>query len=455
MTLSIRVRLTLWYVVVLTIVLLAFAAGLYAFVAAEERAAVDRILRERAESFARAYRAEAGEQSSESAVLEVARDFANGEGDVIVYDANGKLVFRSPPRFLHGTPAVGHGVYTINGVRCIAAAAGKYTFVSTESLAGRRNALRRLRDSFVVLIPIALLIAGFGGYFLASRTLAPVARITEAASRIEAENLSERITVRNRDDELGRLATVLNALLQRLERSFQQQKQLLADTSHELRTPVTIIRSEAEVTLSRERDVNEYRRALEVIRSESAHLSGLIEGVLVLARADAQQSAVAMAPLQLANVIQDAVQALQRAAAARQISLTCTTDGAMPMRGNAELIRRMLLNLLDNAIKFTAEGGCVRLDSHRSGPNYVITVSDTGRGIPFEEQEKIFDRFYRADAARGRDEDRESASGAGLGLPIARWIARAHGGDVRLVRSSASGSIFEVALPISDAGAGS
>ena len=131
------------------------------------------------------------------------------------------------------------------------------------------------------------------------------------------------------------------------------QKQLLADTSHELRTPVTIIRSEAEVTLSRERDVEEYRHALDVIRSESTHLTNLIEGVLLLARADAQQSRIAMAPLQLATVIQESVNALQRVAAAREISLTCTTDGPMPMRGNSELVRRMLLNLLDNSIKFT------------------------------------------------------------------------------------------------------
>jgi len=448
MTLSIRLRLTLWYIAVLAIVLLVFASGIYAFVAAEERAAVDRILRERAESFARAYASESAEESNDKAVLEVAREFARGEGDVLVYDSTGRLIFRSPTKLLSGTPAIDRGIATIDGVRCIAARAGNYVFVSTESLAGRRNALRRLRQAFMVLIPVGLLIAAFGGYFLASRSLAPVARITEAASRIEAENLSERIPVRNRDDELGRLVAVLNALLQRLERSFQQQKQLLADTSHELRTPVTIIRSEAEVTLSRERDVEEYRHALDVIRSESTHLTNLIEGVLLLARADAQQSRIAMAPLQLATVIQASVNALQRVAAAREISLTCTTDGPMPMRGNSELVRRMLLNLLDNSIKFTESGGRVRLDSHRAGPNYVINVSDTGRGIPFEAQEKIFDRFFRADAARARDNDR--ANGTGLGLPIARWIARAHGGDLRLVRSSQSGSIFEAVLPLNE-----
>jgi signal transduction histidine kinase len=279
-----------------------------------------------------------------------------------------------------------------------------------------------------------------------------VARITEDASRIEAENLSDRITVRNSNDELGRLASVLNALLQRLERSFQQQKQLLADTSHELRTPVTIIRSEAEVTLSRERDSEEYRDALEVIRSESSHLSNLIEGVLLLARADARQSGIQLDRIQLATVIEESVQVLQRVAQSRQITLTCSTDGPMPTRGNAELLRRMFLNLLDNSMKFTDSGGRVRLDSHRAGPHYMITVTDTGRGIPIDAQERIFDRFFRADAVRGRGVDRDSASGSGLGLPIARWIARAHGGDLRLIRSTPSGSTFEAVLPITGSG---
>ena len=464
MSLSIRFRLTLWYVIVLTVVLLIFAAGVYAFIATEERRAVDRILRERADTFSRAYASEAVEESGEKAVLEVANDYARGDGDVFVYAPGGKMIVRSPMRLLRVTdvrsvPVVrdaiarafagGREIVTVEGVRCIVAPfGGKFVFVSTESLVGKHDALRRLRGAFVVLIPVALLIAALGGYFLAGRSLAPVARITEAASRIEAENLSERIAVRNGDDELGRLASVLNALLQRLERSFQQQKQLLADTSHELRTPVTIIRSEAEVTLSRERDADEYRHALEVIRSESSHLSDLIEGVLLLSRADAQQGTVQMDRIELAQVIEESVQALQRVAQSRQIALTCAIDAPMPTRGNAELLRRMLLNLLDNSMKFTDAGGCVRLDSQRQGSNYVVTVTDSGRGIPIEAQDRIFDRFFRADAVRGRDADRDSANGSGLGLPIARWIARAHGGDLRLVRSTPSGSIFEAVLPI-------
>jgi two-component system OmpR family sensor kinase len=463
----IRIRLTLWYLLILTIVLASVAAGVYAFVSNEERSSVDRVLRERADAFARAYAGEAHEQPGDEAMVEVTRDYGRGNADIFVYTGSQKLLARSPMRLLRVAdartiPEIRTAIQravegratnvTIDHVRCIVTpiesrGKSRYVFISTESLSAKRNALRVIRNAFTIVIPVALAIAALGGYFLAMRSLAPVAQMTEAASRIEAENLSERIEVRNTTDELGRLASVLNALLERLERSFQQQKQLLADTSHELRTPVTIIRSEAEVTLSRSRDVDEYRKALEVIRSESSHLTSLIEGVLLLARADAQQTAIAKEPVPLTNVIDDSVQALRRVAEARQIDLACATDGPMPIRGDAGLLRRMLLNLLDNAIKFTDAGGQVRLDARRDSSNYVITISDTGSGIPPEAQEKVFDRFFRADAVRGRDDNRDSAGGAGLGLPIARWIARAHGGDLRLVHSSSAGSTFEAVLP--------
>jgi heavy metal sensor kinase len=462
MTLPIRIRLTLWYLLILTMVLAMVAASVYAFVATEERQSVDRILRERAGAFERAYSGEAKEQPSEYAISEVALDFSRGEGDVFVYARPGRLLFRSPARFLRAPDAralltvrgaidsafAGRAQrVTVDGVRIIAAPVGvsRYVFVSAESLSGRRNALLRLRNAFIVVIPAALVIAALGGYFLATRSLAPVAQITTAASRIEAENLSDRIAVRSSSDELGRLAAVLNGLLERLERSFLQQKQLLADTSHELRTPVTIIRSEAEVTLSRERNAEEYRQALETIRSEAVNLTSLIEAVLLLARADAHQARLAREQFALTDVIQQSVQSLRTIAQARQIDLSCSTDGAMPMQGDRDLMRRMLLNLLDNGIKFTESGGRVRLDAHRAGRQYVMTVSDSGVGIPAEAQEHIFDRFFRVDSARSRD--RDGLSGAGLGLSIARWIARAHGGDLTLVRSTPAGSVFEATLP--------
>jgi len=458
----IRLRLTLWYLLILTIVLIAVAAGVYGFVATEERQSVDRILRERAESFASAYAGEINEEPAEKAFQEVGRNY--DEDDVLIYANVRNIVWRSPQRLLRvadfrSIPDVriaidrafgGHEQHTSFGdIRVIAAPipGSQFVFVSTESLAGRRGALLRLRNAFTIVIPLALVIAAIGGYFLAARSLAPVAQMTDAASRIEAENLSERIAVRNPSDELGRLGAVLNALLERLERAFQQQKQLLADTSHELRTPVTIIRSETDVTLSRERSPEEYRRALDSIRNEAAHLTSLIDAVLLLARADARQLRIAREPLNLGDVVRETAHSLRTIAERRGIDLKCFIDGPMPMEGDTGLIRRMLLNLLDNAIKFTESGGRVRLDAHRAGPHYVIKVTDSGAGISREAQEHIFDRFFRADSARGRD--RDTTSGAGLGLAIARWIAHAHGGDLRLVQSTSSGSIFEATLPAS------
>jgi two-component system, OmpR family, sensor kinase len=459
MTLPIRVRLTLWYVFMLALTLLLFAAGLYAFVAREERQSIDATLRERAVTFTRGYDSEANEGPSEKAAAEAARDFARGEGDAFAYDRNGRLIARSDAAGNPGsTPIVlaafaearagrSRMVTVDRDTRCIVAPLGQdYVVVITQSLAREAAALSRLRQAMAIAIPAALVVAAAIGYLLALRSLAPVSRMTEVASRIEAENLSERVDFAHPSDELGRLGTVLNALLERLEQSFEQQKRLLADTSHELRTPVTIIRSEAEVTLSRERSDTEYRDALEIIRSEATHLTYLIDSVLLLARADARQNRIATETFSLNDVTQQSVHALRTVAERLGIDLSCGTNGPMPMRGDAELIRRMLLNLLDNAIKFTDRGGKVRLDVNRAGDAYLIRVSDTGRGIPPEAQAHIFDRFYRADRARNRKANREDASGAGLGLSIARWIAEAHGGDVRLMQSSSAGSIFEATV---------
>jgi len=312
--------------------------------------------------------------------------------------------------------------------------------VALQATAAERESLKRARVAFWLAIPAALLIAAVGGFLLVRRSLAPVAAIAETASRIQAEDLSTRIAIADPGDELGRLGAVLNDLFDRLERSFAQQRQLIADTSHELRTPVTVIRSEAEVALSRERTPEEYRAALEIVRSESAHLTHLIEGVLTLARADARQIRIADEPFSLTAVVLESVRTAGTLARARSVELEPRADGLMPMRGDPELIRRMLLNLLDNAIKFSDAGGRVHVTAEANGSNYIVRVADSGRGIPETDQPKIFDRFYRADPARVRD-------GQGLGLAIVRWIAEAHHGTVRLASSGPGGSVLEVTLP--------
>ena len=286
-----------------------------------------------------------------------------------------------------------------------------------------------------------LLLAALGGYLMAGRGLAPVTRMIDDASRIEAQSLSDRITIEG-DDEIGRLGAVLNALLGRLERSFDQQRRLVADTSHELRTPLAVIRSEAEVALSRERSATEYRDALDVIASESMHLTRLVEDMLLMARADAQALPVQSVDFALRDVVESAARAMRTLAAAKGVDLRSTTDGAMPMRGDPELVRRMLVDLLDNGVKFTPAGGAVGIRTRAEGSSYIIEVHDSGSGIPAAAQPHVFDRFYRADRVR------TPGAGSGLGLAIARSIAELHGGSIRLVHSDESGSWFEVRLNI-------
>ncbi len=455
MTLPIRVRLTVWTVLLLALTLGVFASAVYEFMERQERISADRVLRDRASAFAHSYASELGEVPSERAMVEAARNFVFRDSDAFVYAPPFRLVTRSPARLLGADPGLipsvrrsiavafrgethivraGHSILAM-----ITPIGDGFALVVTESVGSELESLRRAREAFAVAIPAALLIAAIGAYILARRGLAPVGDIVATASRIEAENLSARIPVGRNDDEIGRLGAVLNALFDRLERSFAQQRQLIADTSHELRTPVTIIRSEAEVALSRERDPVEYRKALEIVRSEAAHLTHLIEGVLMLARADAQQIRIDRHEFLLKDVIDESVRTAETLGRARTIRLAAKSEGPMPMVGDAELVRRMMLNLLDNAIKFSETGGEVAVRAQRDGANYVITVSDSGHGIPPEDQPQIFDRFFRSDRVRGR-------AGSGLGLPIVKWIAEAHGGEARLLRSTPSGSVFEVTL---------
>jgi heavy metal sensor kinase len=288
-----------------------------------------------------------------------------------------------------------------------------------------------------------VLLAGVGGYFLARRSLAPVAAMGKQAERIGAVNLHERLEVRNANDELGRLAQTFNDLLDRLDQSFERQRRFISDAAHELRTPVSILRGEAEVALSQvSRSPEEYRESLAVLHEEAQRLARVVEDLFTLTRADAGEYRLAQNDFYLDELVADCVRATRALAQAKNITLVAATAEEMPVRGDEDLLRRMILNLLDNAIKYTPAGGSISVacDSARDG--YELSVTDSGPGIPVDMQSRIFERFFRADRARSR-------TGAGLGLSIARWIAEAHLGRIELVRSDATGSKFSVRIPAS------
>ncbi|MEJ7618136.1 MAG: ATP-binding protein [Pyrinomonadaceae bacterium] len=297
-------------------------------------------------------------------------------------------------------------------------------------------------------MPLALALAGLGGFFLARKALAPVAAMSERARRIGAANLEERLPVANPRDELGGLAAAFNDLLARLDASFNQQRQFMADASHELRTPLSVMHTTAEVTLAQPRRAeSDYRDALEMMDAQTRRLARVVEDMFTLARADAGRRPLYESNFYLDELINETARAARLLATRKGVSVEVVGAAETSFRGDEGLLRQMLLNLLDNAIRYTPAGGRVSVCFAPYDSMCEISVADSGTGIPAEAQTRIFERFFRADEARSRVEA-AGASGAGLGLSIARWIAEAHDGRLELRRSDESGTLFVASLPI-------
>jgi heavy metal sensor kinase len=291
------------------------------------------------------------------------------------------------------------------------------------------------------LAPLALGGAAVGGWFLARRALAPVDTMVETARKIGAEGLSQRITTAESNDELGRLAAVLNDMLARLERSFTAVRHFSADAAHELRTPLTILKGELEVALRSPPDAEEYRRVLASCLEEVDRLSALVEDLLFLARSDSGNVSIPQTPVNLAEVLEEVKPALSMLAETTEISLLVPASPELWVQGNKSMLFRLMFNLGENAIKYTPTGGRVEVSLSRNGHKAVLAVHDTGPGIAPEEQERIFDRFYRGDPARSR-------GGSGLGLALVRSIVLLHGGSISVESTVGKGSCFHVTLPL-------
>jgi heavy metal sensor kinase len=321
-----------------------------------------------------------------------------------------------------------------------------YTLIILQSLHPQKEMMEEAGTVFAWLIPIAILLASGGGYFLARKSLAPVVAMSSQAGRIGAANLHERLAVHNEKDELGHLARSFNSLLDRLGESFERQRRFMADASHELRTPVAILRGEAEVALSQQaRSLDEYRESLGVLHQEAERLTHIVEDLFTLTRADAGQYPLQPRGFYLDELVTECVHSARTLALAKKITLTFDGASESPIHADESLLRRMILNLLDNAIKYTPEGGRATVACRRQGDEYILSITDTGTGIPAELQPRIFERFFRADEARSRTQS--DGGGAGLGLAISRWIAEAHQGRLELTRSDSKGSAFTATLP--------
>ena len=313
-----------------------------------------------------------------------------------------------------------------------------------ESEAPMRTYLSELLAVFLLGLPLAVAIAGLGGYFLARRALAPVDRMAEQARSITAERLKERLPVDNPNDELGRLASVFNQTLMRLESSFDQMRRFTADASHELRTPLTAMRSVGEIGLRGKRDASDYREVIGSMLEEVDRLSLLVDRLLTLSRADSGESMIARDRVDLCSLAEEVTTQLEVLAEEKQQSLTVESHGPSLCVGDPMVLRQALLNLVDNAIKYSPLGGriVVRVSTLPNGVA-VLDVSDTGPGIPADLRPRVFDRFYRADGSRSR----ENGGGTGLGLSIARWAVEVNGGQLTLESGEGQGATFRITLP--------
>jgi heavy metal sensor kinase len=332
-------------------------------------------------------------------------------------------------------------------VRTLPAGDRRYRLVGSYPLADVESTLRSIRRLFLVLIPLILGVAGIGGWFLARRSFWPVTAMAGRAAEISASTLHERLPVAA-DDELGALARVMNDLLDRLEGSFVEQKRFMADASHELRSPTAILRAEADVTLSRQhRTEAEYRESMRIVQDAARRLSRVVDDLFLLARADSGHLVMHSGSLYLDEIVADTVRAVRPLGESEGVQVEMSASEEVPMRGDPDLLGRLLLNLLDNAIRHSPAGSTVRVSLARDQELVSVSVVDSGPGIPPDARTQIFQRFFRLDAARARGSS-TLTSGAGLGLAIGRRIAEMHGGRLELAWSEPGRTEFLLTLPL-------
>src|SRR6266481_397687 len=305
-----------------------------------------------------------------------------------------------------------------------------------------RRAMAELGAVLAFGLPLAVALSAAGGYLIAQRSLSPMSQIAARARQITAESLGGRLPVPNPHDELGQLASVFNATLARLENSFAELRRFTADASHELRTPLTALRAVGEAALRPDAgDPKSLREALSSMLEETRRLSDLVDALLLLARADTGVIVTSLQQVDLAELLSEVRDTLLVLAEEKSQQLEIVA-GELTVRADRELLRLALLNLVHNAIRYSAEGLIISLRVRRRGANAVVEVVDQGPGIAPEHQKEIFDRFYRIDQARSR-----ASGGAGLGLAIARWAIERQGGHVELESELGRGSLFRILMP--------
>ncbi|MHB0975886.1 MAG: sensor histidine kinase [Candidatus Aquicultorales bacterium] len=449
---SIRSRLTAWFVIVLGVILTLF--GVFAYQTIKTRMLADIVQSLHTETAAVEKRF-----GQDAALIKGTDGVSSQNTAVLVFNRPGRMIESSHPRLTSpvDTRAVASALNDGESklARITAGSFGEvlvYTAPVVEegevrgavqaarSLKSYNATLATLRLSLVVFIPFCLALAAAGGLFMSTKALSPVQDITNTARVISAHNLDERIEVKTLD-EVGELAGTINDLLARLQASMEKDRRFAADASHELRTPLTAMRGEIEVALARERGGDEYRTVLLETLDQVEEMSSLVEGLLTLARLDGSS------PLEIEEVyleellIEAAVQVRKAHPEKKDVAIDVSADGRLTVKGDRVKLKQLFGNLIDNAVKFSPLDGRVCVEAASRKGLVAVTVRDEGQGIAPQDLPFVFDRFYRADAARA------NGQGSGIGLSIALRIAEAHGGGIAVESQEGGGSTFIVRLP--------
>jgi heavy metal sensor kinase len=452
--LSIRWRLTLWNTLALAVVLLGFAGMVYGLMRHALYEQIDRKLQSAWQPVERDYRS----ASAPDAWLRHWADELYEHNGIftVVYSLDGKVRLRTqelaessvpPPPAGHEQPRYSNMEIPLLGRQRVldgrlAHDGEALSACLMTPLAEADHELAELLAALLIAIPIALVFAGAVGYALARKALAPVEHLRRQTRQITAERLSDRIPVANPGDELGRLTETINDMIAGLEHSFTEVRRFTADASHELRTPLTALRAEAEAALRRPAVPTDEQRLLGSILEECAWLTRLTDQLLALSREDSGVAPRAEHSLDLAALVRDASETMRVLAEEAGLHLHVEVPGPIPVSGDATRLRQVLYNLVENAIKYTPAGGEVVVRAADRNGAAIVTIRDTGIGIPAEHLGRVFDRFYRVDKARSREH-----GGTGLGLSIAKSIVSAHGGTITLDSAPERGTTCTVTLP--------
>lgn len=319
-----------------------------------------------------------------------------------------------------------------------------YVIQTAVSLIHEDRSLEQLKRWLFILIPLIVVVTSLIGWFLATMALRPVGKMITKARNIRPARLDERVEVPQTSDELQRLAETFNDMLSRLERAFNRMRQFSAAASHELRTPLTVMKGELEVALRKPRDTEEYKRVLDTQLDAINELVGIVEQLLALARSEEGDEALEWRPVELNALVGEVLGDWRWIAEKKQVALLFQEDGKISVRGERGLLKRLVANLIDNAIKHTPGGGKVTLTVESKGREARLVVRDTGPGISPEDLPGIFDRFF---SRRRSQEETSPAVGIGLGLGLCRWIVEAHQGKIEARNAPGQGAVFTIFLP--------